>query len=75
MFFGLEFLKLTHVNDSKFDLGQHHDRHEHIDKGFLGKVGIENILTTPEFSRIDWILETEDEGRKADVEALKLIRS
>jgi deoxyribonuclease-4 len=74
-YIGLEYLKLTHVNDSKFDLGQHHDRHEHIDKGFLGKVGIENILTTPEFSRIDWILETEDEGRKADVEALKLIRS
>lgn len=72
---GLKLLKLTHVNDSKFNLGEHHDRHEHIGKGYLGREGITNILTTPEFSRIDWILETEDTDRKADVAALKEIRS
>ena len=72
---GLKYLKLTHGNDSKFDLGGKHDRHEHIGRGFLGRGGIEAILKTPEFSRIDWILETEDEGREKDVQALKKIRS
>ena len=74
-YIGLEYLKLTHVNDSKFDLGGRHDRHEHIGQGFLGKEGIANILTTKEFSRIDWILETEDEGRDKDIETLEEIRS
>jgi len=72
---GLPFLKLSHVNDSKFDLAQHYDRHEHIGKGFLGIEGIGNILNTKDFSRIDWILETEDVDRKKDVQALKKIRS
>jgi len=72
---GLKFLKLTHVNDSKFDLDGKHDRHEHIGKGFIGREGISQILTTKAFSKIDWILETEDVDRDKDVAALKEIRS
>lgn len=72
---GLEHLRLTHVNDSKFDLDQKRDRHEHVGKGFLGREGLAHILTTPAFSHINWILETEDLGREADIIALKEIRS
>lgn len=71
---GLKFLKMTHVNDSKADLGMKKDRHEHIGKGFLGDSGISAILKTPEFQSIDWILETEDDGRELDVKKLKTIR-
>ncbi len=72
---GLEYLKLTHVNDSKFGLGAKKDRHEHIGQGFIKEEGIAAILNTPEFRRIDWILETEDNGRERDIEILKKIRS
>jgi deoxyribonuclease-4 len=72
---GLEWLKLSHINDSKFDLNGKRDRHEHIGDGFIGQNGISAILNTPEFRQIDWLLETEDSGRKKDIEILKAIRS
>lgn len=71
---GLKWLKLVHVNDSKFDLGQKKDRHEHIGRGFIGEEGIAALLSTPTFAALDWILETETEGRKADIKTLKKIR-
>jgi deoxyribonuclease IV len=71
---GREYLKLAHVNDSKFDLGAKKDRHEHIGLGFIKKESIAAILNTPEFQKIDWILETEDEGREKDIEILKGMR-
>lgn len=72
---GLDLLKLSHVQDSKTDLGGRRDRHEHIGKGFIGADGLGALLTTPEFRAIDWILETEPEGRNNDLEALRTIRA
>jgi deoxyribonuclease IV len=72
---GLKWLKLSHINDSKFDLGMKKDRHEHIGDGFIGKEGITTILNTHEFTKIDWLLETEDDKREKDIEALKKIRA
>lgn len=71
---GKDFLKLSHVNDSKINLGGKKDRHEHIGRGFIGEEGIRNILSTPEFKKIDWIIETENGERKNDIEILKKIR-
>jgi nitroreductase len=71
---GLKWLKLTHVNDSKCELGGKKDRHEHIGKGHIGNHGISALLSTPPFMRIDWLLETEPEGRSADMSALVDIR-
>jgi len=71
---GLDYLKFVHVNDSKVDLGEKKDRHEHIGDGFIKKEGISNILTTSVFSKVDWVLETEDSKRKKDVLILKKIR-
>lgn len=71
---GLEYLKLVHVNDSKVDLGGRRDRHEHIGDGFIGREGLANILSTPEFRSIDWLLETEDSKRENDIKILKNIR-
>lgn len=72
---GLKYLKLAHVNDSKVDLGGKRDRHEHIGEGFIGRDGIASILNTPEFKKIDWLLETDDSGREGDIEILKKIRT
>lgn len=71
---GLQWLKMSHVQDSKTDLGGKRDRHEHIGSGHIGFDGLKSLLTTPEFSRIDWILETESEGRAEDIELLRGIR-
>ena len=72
---GLKWLKLTHVNDSKADLGGRKDRHEHIGLGHIGMVGLLELLKTEPFSHIDWVLETQSEGRGEDIEALRRIRN
>lgn len=71
---GLKWLKLSHVNDSKTELGGRKDRHEHIGKGHIGKAGFLELLKTDPFSRIDWVLETESEGRNHDISTLRDIR-
>ena len=72
---GLGYLKRAHINDSKVDLGGKRDRHEHIGDGFIGRDGLANILNSPEFRSIDWLLETEDSKREADIRILKEIRN
>ena len=34
---GLKWLKMSHMNDSKPDLGERKDRHDHIGEGKIGK--------------------------------------
>ena len=41
---GLKWLKMSHVNDSKVELGSHKDRHEHIGEGKIGKSGFKEFL-------------------------------
>lgn len=72
---GLEYLKLSHVQDSKVDLGGKRDRHEHIGDGFIGEKGLVSLLQTPEFQAIDWLLETEHSKVQADIKKLKKIRT
>lgn len=55
---GLEHLKAFHFNDSKFDLGTHKDRHEHIGEGFLGRAPFEYILNDPKVMHLPMVLET-----------------
>jgi deoxyribonuclease-4 len=71
---GLNLLKLSHVQDSKTDLGGKRDRHEHIGRGFIGAPGLASLLATPAFRSLDWILETESESRAADIAELRRIR-
>ncbi len=71
---GLKYLRLSHVQDSKVDLGGKRDRHEHVGDGFIGEKGLASLLKTPEFQAIDWLLETEHEKIKEDIKKLKKIR-
>ena len=71
---GLEHLICIQVNDSKVELNSKKDRHEHIGKGYIGAEGIGALLNHPKLKKLDFILETEPEGRAADVQLLKKLR-
>ncbi len=73
---GLEYLRMSHVNDSKVEFGSHRDRHEHINDGFIGEKGFQAFL---EFLKkknlaIPLILETEHDKVDADIKLLKTLR-
>lgn len=70
---GLEYFAMSHVNDSKVELGSHKDRHEHIGDGHIGKAGFRAFFA--ELIRrkmaIPLILETEHDKVEADIKLLK----
>ncbi len=69
--FGLERLKLVHVNDSKHPLGSRKDRHEHIGRGHIGLEGFRLVVNHPKLRALPFILETpkaDDEAEKLDSE-------
>jgi len=73
---GLDRLVAFHINDSKRELGSRVDRHEHIGKGKIGKLGFRLLMNDPRFQRIPKILETpKGPELKEDVMNLKLLRS
>jgi len=72
---GLHHLKLAHVNDSKFEIQNKKDRHEHIGNGYIGVRGFQSLLSLAPFRTIDWILETEPTGRKEDIQQLHSVRN
>jgi len=55
---GLERLGLIHLNDSRFDLGSHRDRHEHIGHGTIGEEGIRAIVNHDTIRNLPFVLET-----------------
>ncbi|MBR9701008.1 deoxyribonuclease IV [Candidatus Woesearchaeota archaeon] len=73
---GVDSVKVIHVNDSKFPLGEKKDRHDHIGEGHIGTEGLKAFLTRPEWKDIPMILETpiDDRGDQyTDLEALRKI--
>lgn len=55
---GMKNVYLFHLNDTKFDLGSHLDRHENIGKGFIGKEGFRKFLSHKGVKEKPMILET-----------------
>lgn len=71
---GIDRLFLIHLNDSKGNLGDGLDRHEHIAKGKIGLEGMSAILHEDRLLHIPVVLETpfEKEGDdKRDIAAVK----
>lgn len=60
-----------HLNDSKPDLGDKKDRHEHIGKGAIGKDGFRNLLNDNRFSKVGMSLET-DKGDDLEEDRMNL---
>ena len=73
---GLEYLKAIHLNDSKGDLGNRKDRHEHIGKGFIGLEGFHHILNDFRLAGLPALLETpKGKDLHEDAENLEVLRS
>lgn len=71
---GLERLKLIHCNDSKFDLGEHRDRHEHLGQGKIGLAGFEVLVREPRLKQINFILETPKDTDQDDPRNLEILK-
>ena len=64
--FGLDRLRVLHVNDSQTPLGSNRDRHEYVGSGVIGD-GLATFLGHPAFAGLPAITETwEDAGEATD---------
>jgi len=70
---GLQWLYLLHLNDSKTDIGSHFDRHWHIGRGKIGKVGFRLIVNHPLLRHLPGVMETPRLGVKEDLMNLRAI--
>lgn len=74
-YIGWDRLAAIHANDSKTAFDSHHDRHENIGEGFIGKEGFKNLFREKDFRKTPWLLEVpgfKDEGPdKRNVDILK----
>jgi deoxyribonuclease-4 len=73
---GLERLKALHLNDSKGELGERKDRHEHIGKGHIGLEGFRNVVNDLRLAELLGLLETpKGDDLAEDRENLAVLRS
>ncbi|GAH02581.1 unnamed protein product, partial [marine sediment metagenome] len=63
---GLDRIKCFHFNDTKHQLGERKDRHEHIGRGTIGPEGFANFVNDPRWKDHPAHLET---PKKEDDEA------
>jgi deoxyribonuclease IV len=72
---GLNNLKLIHANDSLTKIAEHKDRHAHLGKGEIGKLGFKELVHNPTLKKVDFILETPHDGQHlTDLKILKGLR-
>lgn len=74
---GFERLRMMHLNDSKFGLGTHKDRHELIAEGHLGEAPFRRIMTDERLRSVAKVIETPkgDEPDVMDRKMLERLRS
>ncbi|MHB1506096.1 MAG: deoxyribonuclease IV [Sulfobacillus sp.] len=72
---GRDRVRAMHLNDSKFPLGSHKDRHQNLGQGSLGKQGILNILRHPWLSTLPLVMETPVEDIKEYAAEIALAKS
>lgn len=70
---GLDRLKAIHLNDSKFGLNSHKDRHEKIGQGKIGLDAITDIINHKSLRDLPFYLETPNdvEGYKEEIKLLR----
>ncbi|MFX0101784.1 MAG: deoxyribonuclease IV [Candidatus Hodarchaeota archaeon] len=69
---GIDRLHAFHINDSKYELGTHHDRHEHIGEGFIGTEGFKFLVNDARFKDHPATLETpKTENFEEDLKRLR----
>jgi deoxyribonuclease-4 len=72
--FGLDRLKLIHLNDSKQPLASYRDRHEHIGQGHIGEAAFGRIINHKALRDIPFIMETPKVAPDDDKINLSIIR-
>jgi apurinic endonuclease (APN1) len=71
---GLGRLRFIHLNDSKFGLGEHKDRHAAIGEGQLGLDAIRRIVNHPALKKLPFCLETPHEKLEEYADEIALVR-
>jgi deoxyribonuclease-4 len=74
---GWDRLHMMHLNDSKFGLGTHRDRHELIAEGHLGEGVFRRVMTDSRLAAIAKVIETPkgDDATATDTRMLTRLRS
>ncbi|MDP3725535.1 MAG: deoxyribonuclease IV [Nanoarchaeota archaeon] len=72
---GIKNIPVLHMNDSKTVAGSHHDRHENIGEGHIGRKGFECLAKEKRFRDKDWILEVPGfEGQGPDKKNIDILK-
>lgn len=67
--FGLENVKVIHLNNTEKALGSHRDVHTRLDEGIIGEEGLRTLLQDPRLAHVAVLMETpikQDEQGKED---------
>ena len=72
---GLKELCVLHMNDSKGDLNENKERHEHIGLGKIGNIGFKEILKNKFIQKIPIIMETPIDDNRGDVDNLQVVKN
>ena len=76
---GLAHLRVFHLNDSKFALGQNKDRHANIGQGEIGTGFFEQVVNGKPFADTPMLLETplgeDGMGHARDLETLRMLQA
>jgi deoxyribonuclease-4 len=59
---GLKKVRFFHLNDAKFPMGTHKDRHANIGEGEIGTAGFRNLMNDKRFRDVPGVLETPVSG-------------
>ena len=71
---GLEVLKFIHLNDSKYEIGSHLDRHELVGNGKIGIEGFRTIINHKTVGNIPMVMEPNFVSIEEDIKNLDLVR-
>jgi deoxyribonuclease IV len=68
---GIRYIGLIHLNDSRVEVGAQVDRHENIDKGYIGINGLKAFFNYFRKLKIPIVLETPNNGFEWEIKLLK----
>ena len=71
---GLDRLRFLHINDAKFGLGEHKDRHAAIGEGQIGLDAFRRIVNHPALKNLPFCLETPHEKLEEYAAEITLLR-
>ncbi len=75
---GLDQIRCFHFNDSKYDLGERKDRHDHIGRGYIGLEGFASFVNDPRWADHPAHLETpkteeDEQGDEVEMDPVNLV--